>query len=176
MPENDDNQNSTPADDKSQGDGTDWKAEAEKWKALARKHEQQARSNYDELQKLQADSDASKSDMDKVTEKLAALEKRAEEAESKALRAEIAQSKGLTAAQAKRLQGGTKEELEADADDLLEAFTPKSDKDADEDEDADKADRGTRPKERLRGGADYGGDDDAPNPSKLADDILSSGL
>ncbi|WP_329097016.1 hypothetical protein OG979_17480 [Actinomadura citrea] len=38
------------------------------------------------------------------------------------VRREIAEAKGLTPAQAKRLNGATREELESDADDLLAAF------------------------------------------------------
>lgn len=38
------------------------------------------------------------------------------------IRLEVAAAKGLTPAQAKRLQGSTREELETDADDLLETF------------------------------------------------------
>lgn len=104
--------------------GKDWEAEAEKWKALARKHESESKSLRAELDKLKAASDSSKSDMDKVLEKLAAMEKRAAEAERRALITEVAAAKGLTAAQAKRLTGETREELEADADDLLAAFRP----------------------------------------------------
>jgi len=49
-------------------------------------------------------------------------EKRAADAEARALRLEVAAEKGLTLAQAKRLVGSTKEELEADAAELLESF------------------------------------------------------
>lgn len=57
-----------------------------------------------------------------LQDRIAAMERKAAEAESRALRAEVAQAKGLTAAQARRLQGSTREELEADADDLLASF------------------------------------------------------
>ena len=50
--------------------------------------------------------------------------KRAEAAEARALRHEVAAAKGLTPAQAKRLAGTTKEELEADADEILADFAP----------------------------------------------------
>jgi len=55
-----------------------------------------------------------------VEDRLAEIERQAKDSEDRALRAEVANAKGLTAKQAKRLQGGTREELEADADDLLE--------------------------------------------------------
>jgi hypothetical protein len=44
------------------------------------------------------------------------------DAELRATRLEIAHEKGLTPAQAKRLVGATKEELEADADEILRDF------------------------------------------------------
>ncbi len=51
-------------------------------------------------------------------------DKSVDQADARAMRAEVASSKGLTAAQAKRLQGKTVEELEADAEELLAAFKP----------------------------------------------------
>lgn len=66
--------------------------------------------------------DANKSDQDKLSERATAAESRAAEAEARALRLEIAHEKGLTPAQARRLVGNTKEELEADAEELLESF------------------------------------------------------
>jgi hypothetical protein len=59
-------------------------------------------------------------------EKFAAAVKRAEEAEIRALRLEVAAEKGLTPAQAKRLVGASKDELEADADEIIEAFPAKA--------------------------------------------------
>ncbi len=95
-----------------------WQAEAEKWKTLSRKNEGLARKNSaaaEKLEKLEA-------------EKLTAIEKaekRAKEAEEKAAklelaqtRADVAKAKELPAYLAARLQGSTKEELEADADAL----------------------------------------------------------
>ena len=152
--------------------GKDWQAEAEKWKALARKHEEQAKVNYEELQRLKAASDASKSEMDKLREQLAALEKRTAEAERKALLAEVAQAKGLTPAQARRLQGNTREELEADADDLLAAFGAARKQDEGGSGD-DKATVGVfgRPKERLKPGAAPDAEPE-PSPDDLADQVL----
>lgn len=54
-----------------------------------------------------------------LEERVAGIEQRAKESEARALRAEVANAKGLTPTQAKRLVGGTREELEADADELL---------------------------------------------------------
>lgn len=79
-----------------------------------------------ELEPLAAEAEkareARKSAEEKLNERLSAAEKRAAEAEQKLLRAEVAAAKGLSAAQARRLVGSTKEELEADADDLIASF------------------------------------------------------
>lgn len=62
-------------------------------------------------------------------------------------RLEVAMEKGLTPAQAKRLQGETKEELEADADEILELFGGKAKSDDENDEDEDEV--RTQPKSRV---------------------------
>jgi hypothetical protein len=54
-----------------------------------------------------------------LEERVAQIEQQAKDSEARALRAEVANAKGLTPSQAKRLVGGTREELEADADELL---------------------------------------------------------
>lgn len=54
-----------------------------------------------------------------LEERVAGLEAAANASEQRALRAEIANAKGLTPTQAKRLVGETREQLEADADELL---------------------------------------------------------
>lgn len=76
----------------------------------------------DKEAKLQAIEDSQKTEVQLATERAQQAEARAQEAELRALRAEVAQSKGLTPAQAKRLAGSSLEELEADADELLETF------------------------------------------------------
>jgi hypothetical protein len=68
-----------------------------------------------------ADADRAEADKSEA-EKRAAAEDRAAAAELKAVRLEVAAEKGLTPAQAKRLIGATKEELEADADDIIATF------------------------------------------------------
>lgn len=55
-----------------------------------------------------------------LEERVAGIEQQAKESEARALRAEVANVKGLTPTQAKRLVGATREELESDADQLLE--------------------------------------------------------
>lgn len=54
-----------------------------------------------------------------LEERVAEIEKAARDSEQRAIRAEIANAKGLTPSQAKRLVGATREELEADADELI---------------------------------------------------------
>lgn len=73
--------------------------------------------------------DSTKSDEDKRSERFAELEKSDREKdstitglESKLLRYEVAAAKGLDLKAALRLQGSTKEELEADADDFAKSF------------------------------------------------------
>lgn len=51
--------------------------------------------------------------------RVADIERQAKESDARAVRAEVANAKGLTPNQAKRLVGETREELEADADELL---------------------------------------------------------
>lgn len=72
-------------------------------------------ADYDDLK---AKADGAKT----LEDRLADLEGKNVAAEQRALRAEVANAKNLTPGQAKRLQGSTLEELEADADDLLAEF------------------------------------------------------
>ncbi|MFB9661591.1 hypothetical protein ACFQS3_02615 [Glycomyces mayteni] len=92
--------------------------------------------------------EADLSEVEKAVARAEAAEKRAADLEFNSLRSEVALSKGLTAAQAKRLQGTTKEELEEDATELLAMFGG-----------SDKPNPQRKPT-KLRGGAD--GTDDPP--------------
>jgi hypothetical protein len=110
------------------------------WKHHARKHEQRANAAPDaaELERLRAAeaelttrkaaelTDAERLQAEKDAAEAAQLtaERERDEARADALRVTVAAEKGLTPAQARRLQGSTKEELEADADDLLKDFAP----------------------------------------------------
>jgi hypothetical protein len=60
-----------------------------------------------------------KSEVEKATERAAAVERERDDATARLNRLEVALDKGLTPSQAKRLVGSTREELEADADELL---------------------------------------------------------
>lgn len=148
--------------------GTGDPAEVAKWKALARKHEEQAKANADAARRLQEIEDAKKSELEKLTEAQTAAERRAAEAEQRALRLEVAAEKGLTPAQAKRLVGATKEELEADADELLASFLPPSDGTGETDTDLPR-----RPRERLRAGATSVTEPEETDPRKLAAGLRS---
>jgi len=125
------------------------------------------RKRLKELEPLAAKAkeleDANKTESEKLTERAAAAEKAAGDAQSELLRLRVGVRKGLTEKQAARLVGATEEELEADADELVESFgggggklVPKVP---------------GKPTERLRGG----GDPDEPleenDPRKLADMI-----
>ncbi|WP_256123231.1 hypothetical protein [Streptomyces sp. EN16] len=110
------------------------------WKHHARKHEAASKSGPDaaELERLrQADEELKRRQAaelteteritaEKATAEAAAATARAEAdaAVHKALLLEVAMSKSLTPAQAARLQGSTKDELEADAEALLKDFAP----------------------------------------------------
>jgi hypothetical protein len=157
-------------DGDSDGDGTsdkDADPEVTKWKGLARKHEGRLKAlgittpeEADELRKaakrLKDIEDANKTELDKAKDGQSSAERRATEAESKLLRMEVAIEKGLSPAQAKRLVGGTRDELEADADELLEAFK------------AEGGDGRTKPATGLRSRSVPGSEPEDNDPSKLA--------
>lgn len=108
--------------------------------------------------RLKEFEDRDKTEAERISERLSAAEKRALDAD----RLEIALDKGLTKGQAKRLVGSTREELEADADELL----------ADLGVDDEKPATSRRPKERLKPGASNDADPQE-DPSKIADRILN---
>lgn len=127
----------------------------------------EAKANADAAKRLAEIDEKSKTDAEKVADRIKAAEERAAAAEAKALRLEVATSKGLTPAQAKRLTGSTVEELEADADELLEAFGGSAAKAAD-----------TKPRVNLRPVPGAGTSDDGAAATlseaeldKLADEL-----
>jgi hypothetical protein len=97
----------------------DLAAELAKWKDLARQNEARAKANADAAKRLAAIEESGKTEQQKLADRLQQAEQRAAAAESQVLRSEVATAKGVPAALAGRLQGSTREELEADADDLL---------------------------------------------------------
>ena len=168
MPDVDEREDQNPesgTDDGGDGEGgADTAAELAKWKALARKHEKEAKEGKAAIARLKEIEDSNKSEVEKATEAQRQAEQRAAEAEQRALRLEVAASKGLTPAQAKRLQGSTLEELEADADELLSTF-----RSADQDD----ADTGSglrrTPRERLRNGSGP-----VTEPEKTPEEIVAA--
>jgi hypothetical protein len=85
---------------------------AAKIKADERQRVSEQFADYDDLKAKAGQSTT-------LEERVAGLEQAAKDAETRAVRAEIANAKGLTPSQAKRLVGSTREELEADAAELL---------------------------------------------------------
>lgn len=97
-------------------------ADLDKWKALARKHEAAAKANADAAKRLTEIEDQGKSELEKLTARAEQAERERAEVTGRALRLEVAFEKGLTPQQAKRLVGASREELEADADEILRDF------------------------------------------------------
>lgn len=72
--------------------------------------------------RLKEIEDRDKTDAQKLQEERDALRAERDALALQSLRREVADEKGLTPAQARRLIGTTREEMEADADDLIAAF------------------------------------------------------
>ena len=97
--------------------------------------------------RLKEFEDRDKSEADKAIERAAAAEARVAELEAQSTRLEVAFENGLTPAQAKRLVGSTREELETDAKELLATFKPAADETGDKVADSlDLGVRGAAPK------------------------------
>lgn len=138
---------------------TDWRAEARKW-------EKRAKQNYEAAKQLEEIEQSKKSDLEKLAEARDEARADAQKAKAEFARLRVALKKGLTESQAKRLVGETEEDLEADADELLTAFS-NTNKEADEDE--DKASMPKKPRERLPSSEPSKTENDTESPSKLAD-------
>lgn len=143
-------------------DTTDWKAEATKWRKLSRQNEATAKQRADALKKYE---DANKSEAERLQEAVSSHQSRAEKAEAALKRREIAEqaapehaSAKQIAQVAKRMAGDDDDALEADARELFEWIAP-----------APTASKTpSRPKERLRGGAEPDEAPDETDPRKLA--------
>ena len=110
-----------------------------------RREKRAALKERDELAaRLKEIEDADKTESTRAIERAEAAEKAAAAAEARALRLEVASEKGLTPAQAKRLVGETRDELEADASELLETFKPAASVDDDSNVVTDSLDLGIR--------------------------------
>jgi hypothetical protein len=133
-------------------------------------------ADYDELKTKAATADGNKTQLDKMAEQLAAIGERATKAEAANLRNEVLAAKKVPAKLAGRIRGDTKEELEADADELIATWKEAGGKLDDDTPPATDAPAGKatapargRPREALHSGAPL---NDAPpeetNPLKLA--------
>lgn len=100
--------------------------------------------------------DAGRTELEKLTARAETAERERGELESRALRLEVAFEKGLTPAQAKRLVGGSREELEADAEEILRDFPA------------------LKPDGRPRGNADIGARTPAPKPAASLDEAIAA--
>lgn len=109
-------------------------------------------AKFDELE------DAKKTTEQRLTDELNALRKDNDGLRLDKLRSEVAAEKGLPAKFARRLTGTTREELEADADDLLDTL-PKPEP---------KTPLSQKPKESLRGGGRPDEEPEEVDPRKLA--------
>lgn len=152
------------------GEPSDQAKEVEKWKSLARKHERDAKSNADARRRLTEIEDADKSDLEKANARIASLEGELGQERASRMRAEVAARKGLTADQAKRLQGTTEDELEADADELVRAFKPEQQQETP----PNGGGGGRPPVPKLKPGAVPGAGAVETDPRKLAEQIPRS--
>jgi hypothetical protein len=98
----------------------DLRSQAAQNRTRAKDAETRLESLEAELRKLQ---DADKTDGERLTERVTASERRASEAEARAIRYEVASAKGLDLKSAGFLTGTTREEIEAKADELAELLT-----------------------------------------------------
>lgn len=86
---------------------------------------QQAEQQAEEMQKLlKAKEDEGKTEIEKLVERIGALESDLESKEKDNLRLSVAQAKGIPANLVDRLQGSTRDELEHDAEALKEFLKP----------------------------------------------------
>jgi hypothetical protein len=90
-----------------------------KWKALARKHEKESKALAAKVKEFE---DKGKSVEERLTSQLTDASSKLTEAETRAMRLEVAIDKGLPKRLALRLQGSDRDEMEADADELLETL------------------------------------------------------
>lgn len=98
-----------------------------KLRAEAAKYRTEAKANAEAAGRLATIEQSQKSDQERAAEAQQQATTRAVDAEARALRLEVAFEKGLTPAQAKRLVGSSREELEADADEIIVEFPVKTD-------------------------------------------------
>lgn len=97
-------------------------ADVDKAFAAGAYREREKYSDYDDLRARAAAADADQGKMDQILASLKAAEDRATAAEAATMRRAVADELGLTAKQAARLTGATREELLTDGRDLMETM------------------------------------------------------
>lgn len=103
----------------------------------------------------QAEAKGNEKVVGELQQKVAKLEGSLKVAERKLLVQKIADEKGIPLKQANRLQGETEEEIEADADEFLEAFGSKGkERNDDEDDDEDESPARRTPRTARTPGSD----------------------
>lgn len=133
-----------------------------------------AEGERDAARKKLTDKEAEgQTENEKFSGQLADLQQKLEQESNRRLRAEVASAKGLTAAQAKRLAGTTQEELEADADEILEAF-PVSQNNGGGQKPPSRQPTGQQGSGSLAGGSDPSEHEEKIDIAKLADVIPPS--
>lgn len=105
---------------------TDWVAEARKWEKRAKDNLKRVQELEPKAQQFDILEQASKSELERAQEEIAALRQQATSTQREALVASVALEKGLPASLARRLQGESRDELEADAEELLSQFPQQS--------------------------------------------------
>lgn len=125
----------------------------------------QVKADAEEYRKIQ---DGKKDDLTREREAREAAEAKAATLEQQQMRSDIAIAKGLTAKQAKRLTGKTREELEADADELLEDLGVSGDGTNQQQRGSAGQGLSGKPRENLRGGTAPDQEVEETDPAKLA--------
>lgn len=147
-------------------EGEEIDGEFDKTRALAKIHKTNSenaalRKRLADFEKAEKDrEDADKDELTKAQEASVGLSASVGSLTLENTRLRVALSRGLTEKQAARLQGASREDLEADADDFLADLAPRS---------ADTESLTARPRENLpRGGGDPEIDVVETDPDKLA--------
>jgi hypothetical protein len=161
--------------DKPTTETTFTQAQVDSFVAAERRRITEKFAQFDEFkakaEKFDALEDGNSSEVDKLTKQVADLNAKMADAEAKSLRAEVAMAKGLTPGQAKRLAGATREELEADADEIIEAFPVKATEGG---ETKSPPPPSGKPAADLKGGNDPQALPEEMDPAKLAETVPRS--
>lgn len=135
-------------------------------------------SERDEARKkLERAQSANETDIERLTRERDEAKAEAVEAKKpdiEKLKLEVAVEKGLTALQAKRLVGNTKEEIAADADELLKVWAPVSTEEGGDSGGDGGADPSGTPKSSLRNPGDPRPQEGKFDADKLADDYYAT--